>query len=141
MLGGEAWDLASKTRIRGSCFWPLLSSLAPVGMRSMIASCKILRQSRFDAFVEKLCRPHYAEKERPSIPPGRHFRMHFVGDFEGIDSERGIEWRCADSLSLREFLQLAPLAFPVAAVRPRRSIRPHSFIFETKKNPLFTTSW
>ena len=34
--------------------------------------------------------------------------MHFVGYFEGIDSERGIEWRCADSLSLREFLQLAP---------------------------------
>ena len=68
----------------------------------------ILRQFRFDAFVEKLCQPYYADKGRPSIPPGRYFRMHFVGYFEGIDSERGIEWRCADSLSLREFLLLAP---------------------------------
>jgi transposase len=42
----------------------------------------------------------------PSIPPGRYFRMHRVGYFEGIDSERGIEWRCSDSLSLREFLRL-----------------------------------
>jgi hypothetical protein len=32
--------------------------------------------------------------------------MHRVGYFEGIDSERGIEWRCSDSLSLREFLRL-----------------------------------
>jgi hypothetical protein len=32
--------------------------------------------------------------------------MHLVGCFEGIDSERGLEWRCVDSLSLREFLRL-----------------------------------
>ena len=42
----------------------------------------------------------------PSVPPGRYFRMHLVGYFEGIDSERGLEWRCSDSLSLREFLRL-----------------------------------
>ncbi|HEX6111732.1 MAG TPA: transposase [Geminicoccaceae bacterium] len=41
---------------------------------------------------------------RPSLPPGRYFRMHLVGYFEGIASERGLEWRCADSLSLRDFL-------------------------------------
>ena len=53
------------------------------------------------------CKPYYAAKVgAPSIPPGRYFRMHVVGYFEGIDSERGIEWRCADSLSLREFLRL-----------------------------------
>jgi transposase len=40
------------------------------------------------------------------LPPGRYFRIHLVGYFEGIDSERGLEWRCADSLSLREFLRL-----------------------------------
>ena len=40
------------------------------------------------------------------LPPGRCFRMHLVGYFEGIGSERGLEWRCADSLSLREFLRL-----------------------------------
>ena len=37
---------------------------------------------------------------RPSLPPGRYFRMLLIGYFEGIDSERGLEWRCADSLSL-----------------------------------------
>ena len=67
----------------------------------------ILRKSSFDAFAEKLCKPFYSEKGRPSIPPGRYFRLHLVGYFEGIESERGIEWRCADSLSLRDFLQLS----------------------------------
>jgi hypothetical protein len=41
-----------------------------------------------------------------SLPPGRYFRMHLVGYFEGIDSERGLEWRCTDCLSLRDFLRL-----------------------------------
>src|SRR3954465_2512258 len=58
----------------------------------------------FDAFVEGQCAPHYAARRgRPSLPPGRYFRMLLVGDFEGIDSARGLEWRCAASLSLREF--------------------------------------
>ena len=61
----------------------------------------------FDGFVEGRCAPHYAAgRGRPSLPPGRYFRMLLVGYFEGIDSERGLEWRCADSLSLREFLRL-----------------------------------
>ena len=42
----------------------------------------------------------------PSLPPGRYFRMHMIGYFEGIDSERGVAWRCSDSLSLRGFLRL-----------------------------------
>jgi hypothetical protein len=43
----------------------------------------------------------------PSLPPGRYFRMHMVGYFERIDSERGLVWRCSDSYSLRDFLRLA----------------------------------
>jgi transposase len=67
----------------------------------------VLIDAGFDAFAEATCKPYYAAKMgAPSIPPGRYFRMHMVGYFEGIDSERGIEWRCADSLSLREFLRL-----------------------------------
>ena len=67
----------------------------------------VLIDAGFDAFAETTCKPYYAAKMgAPSIPPGRYFRMHMVGYFEGIDSERGIEWRCADSLSLREFLRL-----------------------------------
>ena len=67
----------------------------------------VLVGAGFDGFAEKECAAYYAGKRgRPSIPPGRYFRMHLVGYFEGIDSERGLEWRCADSLSLREFLRL-----------------------------------
>ena len=68
----------------------------------------ILLEAGFDGFAERQCAPHYAGKQgRPSLPPGRYFRMHLIGYFEGIDSERGLEWRCADSLSLRAFLRLA----------------------------------
>jgi len=57
--------------------------------------------------VERRCERYYATEEKrgqPSIPPGVYFRMLLVGYFEGIGSQRGIAWRCADSLSLREFL-------------------------------------
>jgi transposase len=66
---------------------------------------ELLAEAEFDTFVEDLCRPHYAEQiGRPSLPPGTYFRMLFVGYFEGLDSQRGIAWRCADSFSLRAFL-------------------------------------
>jgi len=64
----------------------------------------VLAQAQFDPFVEVLCEPYYKEGGRPSIPPGTYFRMLFIGYFEGLDSQRGIAWRCADSRSLREFL-------------------------------------
>jgi len=67
---------------------------------------EVLEQSGFDRFVEDLCAPHYAEQGRPSIPPGVYFRMLFIGYFEGLDSQRAIAWRCADSLSLRAFLRI-----------------------------------
>src|ERR1700751_5082485 len=67
----------------------------------------VLIAADFDRFVERQCAEEYAPRRgRPSLPPGRYFRMLLVGYFEGIDSERGLEWRCADSLSLREFLRL-----------------------------------
>ena len=70
---------------------------------------ELLATAGFDRFVETLCRPFYeaAGPGRPSIPPGVYFRMLFVGYFEGLDSQRGIAWRCADSLALREFLGVA----------------------------------
>jgi transposase len=68
----------------------------------------LLREAGFDAFVEEVCKPYYAPRMgAPSLPPGRYFRMHMIGYFEGIDSERGIAWRCADSFSLRDFLRLS----------------------------------
>ena len=71
-----------------------------------VALNKLLAEAKFDAYVEGLCEPLYANGGRPSIPPGVFFRMLFVGYFEGIDSQRGIAWRCCDSMSLRSFLGL-----------------------------------
>ncbi len=52
----------------------------------------------FDVWVEDLCRPYFADRVgRPSIPPGVYFRMLMIGYLEGLDSQRGIAWRCADS--------------------------------------------
>ncbi|MCE9529455.1 MAG: transposase [Planctomycetales bacterium] len=68
---------------------------------------ELLGEAGFDRWIEKRCEQYYERKEkrgRPSIPPGVYFRMLLVGYFEGIDSQRGIAWRCADSLSLRQFL-------------------------------------
>src|SRR5258707_8946888 len=66
---------------------------------------EVLAGWKFDEFVEQECAKFYAEKMgRPSLEPGRYFRLLLVGYFEGIDSERGIAWRCADSLSRRQFL-------------------------------------
>ena len=66
---------------------------------------EILAAHGFDDFVEELCASYYAEKlGRPSIPPGVYFRMLMVGYYEGLDSERGIDWRVADSLTMRQFL-------------------------------------
>ena len=66
---------------------------------------RILEENGFDRFVEDACEKFYAPvMGRPGLAPGVYFRMQLVGYFEGLDSERGIAWRCADSLSLREFL-------------------------------------
>jgi transposase len=67
----------------------------------------LLAEAEFDRWIEECCQEYYNQEEKrgqPSIPPGVYFRMLLVGYFEGIDSQRGIAWRCADSLSLRQFL-------------------------------------
>src|SRR5262245_7968179 len=83
------------TSLRGSAGHPFYEALE-----------KILKAQKFDRYVEGLCKQFYAKKGRPSIPPGIYFRCLLVGLFEGIDSERGIAWRVADSMSLRSFLGL-----------------------------------
>jgi transposase len=68
---------------------------------------RLLAEADFDRWIERRCQRYYEQEEKrgqPSIPPGVYFRMLLVGYFEGIDSQRGIAWRCADSLSLRQFL-------------------------------------
>lgn len=96
----------------------------------------LLRQEGFDAFVEDLCAPFYAKNVgRRSIPPGRYFRMLLLGYFEGIDSERGICWRCQDSLSVREFVGLgftdaAPDHSSMTRIRQRLPLETHHAVFE-----------
>jgi len=66
---------------------------------------ELLEERKFDEFAERECAKFYAENiGRPSLAPGIYFRLLLVGYFEGLDSERGIAWRVADSLGLRRFL-------------------------------------
>jgi transposase len=66
---------------------------------------ELLDSEKFDEFVEKECAGFYAANNgRPSLTPGIYFRLLLLGYFEGIDSERGMAWRAADSLGLRRFL-------------------------------------
>ncbi len=66
---------------------------------------ELLEAEKFDEFVEERCAKFYARKYgRPSLTPGIYFRSLLIGYFEGIDGERGIAWRLADSLALRRFL-------------------------------------
>ena len=96
---------------------------------------KLLVDYGFDPFVEQLCQKFYAEKlGRPSIAPGIYFRMLLIGYFEGIDSERGIAWRCCDSSSLRGFLgyaidQRTPDHSSLSIIRGRIDLETHQEAF------------
>src|SRR3974377_857381 len=69
---------------------------------------ELLEAEGFDGFVEERCGRFYAAKDgRPSLTPGIYFRSLLIGYFEGLDSERGIAWRLADSLALRRFVGIA----------------------------------
>ena len=79
----------------------------------------ILIEAGFDGFAEQQCARHYAgTRGRPSLPPGRYFRMHLVGYFEGIDSERGLEWRCVPVVERPEVCSHDHLVPARARVRP-----------------------
>jgi transposase len=68
---------------------------------------EVLDAAKFDPFCETSCAAFYHQKlGRPSLPPGQYFRIMMIGFFEGLDSERGIAWRVADSLTLRQFLSI-----------------------------------
>ena len=96
---------------------------------------RVLGEEEFDSFVESKCWSYYAKKQgRPSIPPGVYFRMLLIGYFERIDSERGICWRCADSLSLRGFLGLGleertPEHSSLSRIRNRLPLEVHEAVF------------
>ena len=95
---------------------------------------QVLREEAFDRQIEQLCAPYYKAGGRPSIPLGVYLRMLLVGYFEGIDSQRGIAWRCADSLSLREFLAIplterTPDHSSLTVIRKRLPLAVHEQMF------------
>jgi len=95
----------------------------------------VLSAAKFDRFVEARCERYYAAGQgRPGIAPGVYMRMLLVGFFEGIDSERGIAWRCADSLSLRTFLgysmgEATPDHSSLCRIRQRLDVEVHEEVF------------
>ena len=95
----------------------------------------ILEKAGFDALVERLCRRFYSPvMGRPSLTPGRYFRLLLVGYFEGLDSERGMAWRASDSLAIRSFLGLsveeaAPDHSTVSRTRRLIDVETHREVF------------
>ena len=96
---------------------------------------EILDAAGFDRFVEEQCQPFYAPvMGRPSLAPGRYFRLLLIGYFEGLDSERGIAWRAADSLAVRQFLGLgldeaAPDHSTISRTRRLIDVEAHQAVF------------
>ena len=96
---------------------------------------RILAASGFDPFVEAYCERFYAPlMGRPSLTPGRYFRLLLVGYFEGLDSERGMSWRASDSLAIRGFLELghsenAPDHSTISRTRRLIDVETHREVF------------
>ena len=120
---GSLWiETSSLPRTAGHPFYEKLNGL--------------LKQHGFDTMAEVACAEFYAKKAgRPSTPPGVYFRMLFVGFFEGIDSERGIAWRTADSMALRSFLgyslsEKTPDHSNLSRTRNRIDLDTHQVVFD-----------
>ena len=103
-----------KDRARTPGLWIAANELPPTGGHPFYQRLnQVLDAHAFDDFVEAQCAPFYATTiGRPSLTPGTYFRLLLIGYFEGIDSERGIAWRAADSLALRDFLGVGLDAAP-----------------------------
>ena len=121
-----------------SPLWIAHDELAPSpGHRFYETLNALLREAAFDRQAEAWCAPYYEAAHVPgrkSVAPGVYFRMHLVGFFEGIESERGLEWRFADSLSLRQFLglpltQRVPDHSTLSRTRQRLPLAVHQAVF------------
>src|SRR5688572_10908490 len=120
---------------------PLFVTVADLNVRShpfYDAVNQVLDAHHFDAFVEDLCGTFYDDGKkggRPGLAPGVYFRCLLVGYFEGIDSERGIDWRCSDSNSLKLFLGLpidkpAPDHSTISRTRRLIDLETHAEVFQ-----------
>src|SRR5258706_15656220 len=101
-------SMGKRTRDRQPAMWILITELPTTSGHPFYRRLnRLLREYGFDDFVEAQCAGFYAETMgRPSLPPGIYFRLLLIGYFEGIESERGIAWRAADSFAIRDFLDV-----------------------------------
>src|SRR2546421_10889273 len=98
--------MGKRTRDRQQPMWIATTDLPTAANHPFYRRLnQLLREYGFDDFTEAQCASFYAETMgRPGLPPGIYFRLLLIGYFEGIDSERGIAWRAADSLALLDFI-------------------------------------
>ena len=98
--------MGKRKRVRQPTMWVATTDLPTSASHPFYARLNhLLAEQGFDDFVEAHCAPFYAKtKGRPGLPPGIYFRLLLIGYFEGLDSERGIAWRAADSFALRDFV-------------------------------------
>ncbi len=130
-------SMSRRKKSRQQSFWVATDHLLSSPGHPFYAKLnELLAGDGFDELVEAECAPFYSESGgRPSIPPGVYFRMLMIGYFERIDSERGICWRCGDSLSLRSFLGLAldertPDHSSLSRIRNRLPLEVHLEVFQ-----------
>ncbi len=123
-------------RQRQEGLWVATASLVrPAGHPFYERLNELLDECRFDEFVEATCQGFYADRiGRPGLAPGIYFRLLMVGYFEGIDSERGIAWRAADSLAIRAFLhigldEMTPDHSTISRTRRLMDVEAHQLVF------------
>ena len=127
--------LGRRRRERQEDLFVLTGEIRSTGNPLYEALNGVLEANGFDEFAEELCGEFYAEtRGRPGVAPGVYFRMLMVGYLEGIDSDRGIAWRCADSISLRGFLgyglgENPPDHSSLSRTRRRLSLEVHEEVF------------
>ena len=129
--------MGKKKRRQQKDLWVGTSEMpVPPGHPFYVALEDLLKKHQFDDFVERRCAQFYAPRMgRPSLEPGVYFRLLLVGYFEGLGSERGIAWRAADSLGLREFLGLKLSESPpdhstLSRTRRLIDVQTHAAVFE-----------
>src|SRR6266516_2173918 len=125
-----------KKKQRQDGLWIIASDLPKSAGHPFYQRLNVLLESRgFDRFAERLCERFYADGVgRPILPPGLYFRLLLLAYFEGVDSERGIAWRAADSLAIRSFLGLglgeaAPDHSTISRTRRLIDVETHREVF------------
>jgi transposase len=128
--------MGKRERDRQPTMWVATTDLPTAASHPFYARLnQLLRERGFDDFAEAQCAEFYADTiGRPGLAPGIYFRLLLIGYFEGLDSERGIAWRAADSFALRDFLgidlnKIPPDHSTISRTRRLIDVETHRSIF------------